>query len=353
MRDASARKGDLVRKLRVLFAYAGSPSNPGWMTGDAQLKEQIEWVPLGIEANGSLQRVIQTLRQLQRPDQFDVVISNEYYISFAVNAWLLVRQHALPHAIWGLNQSRRMLTQPLVRSLANMVFARSNLVVTHSRAEQAIFRDVHDIPAGTFRFVPWGFDLPRIDPQPFRADIRPYACLVGRNNRDIATFIAACTEAGIAGVVISSEKDIAELRASKPDHIELHADLSFERCLACLRDSAFSAVLLNDDQRGAGHITMVAAMMLGKAQVVSDAQVIADYVESPTHALKIPIGNTFAAAQAFRRLIDATGERIAMERSAQAHAFAHYSNSAISAHLKSVLAELTGSDSVRRIDNAA
>jgi hypothetical protein len=341
-----------VRRLRVLFVYAGSPSNPGWMTGDPRLKELIEWVPLGIQANGSAQRVLQTLRRLNHPDQFDLVITSEYYIAFAVNTWLWAHRHPLPHAIWGLNQSRRMLTQPIVGWLANKMFARSNLVVTHSRAEQAIFRDVHGIHADKFRFVPWGFDLPHIDARPFRTSDAPYACLVGRNNRDIRSFIAACTEAGIEGVVISSEKDIADLRRQSLEHIELHADLSFERCLACIRDSAFSAVMLNDDQRGAGHITMVAAMMLGKAQVVSDAQVISDYVESPTHALKIPIGDSRAAAQAFRHLMDETGMCQDMARSAQSHALTHYSNSAISGHVRSVVTELTTGHSLPRIDNA-
>lgn len=314
--------------IRVLYVHVGRPGEAGWLTTHPQVCAHVTWSTLAINHEGSFARLWHSVRGLAAAPQVDLIISSEYYLALGVNAWLKMSGLRTPHIVWGLNQSRQLMTQPLLHPLANRLFARSTLIVTHSLAERTLFQRLHCIPAQKFRFVRWGFDLPAVSDQPF-SSTKPYVCLVGRNNRDIETFAQACQRAGLRGEVISSPLPIAQVTKLAEMGVGFHANLSFERCLACIRDSQFSAVLLNDDERGAGHITMVAAMLLGKAQVVSDAQVIADYVDAPDHALKVRMNDVEDCARAFDALSRDHTLRHAMEHSAVVHAQTHCSNDAV------------------------
>jgi glycosyltransferase involved in cell wall biosynthesis len=315
--------------IKVVYVYPGQAGQAIWLTSHQQVARSVEWIPVAIEHEGSAARVWHTLQAMgDTPKDADLIVSGEYYVAVGVNAWLRTSGRRTPHIIWGLNQSRRLLTQPLLHQVANHLFARSNLVVTHSRAESHQFQQIHRIQAEKFRFVRWGFDLPAVEAAPFSGP-EPYVCLVGRNNRDIDTFAQACQQAGIRGEVISAPLPPEQVSRLASMGVTAQANLSFERCLACLRDSLFSAVLLKDDSRGAGHITMVAAMLLGKAQVVSDAQVIADYVNAPEHALKVPMNDVNSCARAFQQLATNAALRQQMERQAQDHARRHCTNDAV------------------------
>lgn len=326
---AERPRGSQRAMIKVVYVYPGQSGQASWLTSHQEVARSVEWVPVAIDHEGSAARVWHTLRAMgDTPKDADLIVSGEYYVSVGVNAWLRTSRRCTPHIIWGLNQSRRLLTQPLVHQIANHLFARSDLVVTHSQAESHQFQQIHQIHAEKFRFVRWGFDLPAVDAAPFSAP-EPYVCLVGRNNRDIETFARACQQIGLRGEVISAPLPNEQVVRLASMGVTVHANLSFERCLACLRDSLFSAVLLKDDSRGAGHITMVAAMLLGKAQVVSDAQVIADYVNAPEHALKVPMNDVNNCAHAFQRLATDTTLRQHMERQAKDHATRHCTNDAV------------------------
>jgi glycosyltransferase involved in cell wall biosynthesis len=330
-----------LRKLRILYIYSGKTSSPGWLTAHPLVCEQVEWIPHGVEADGSMARIKAAMLTPHSLQQVDLIISSEYYLSVGVNLRLLLTGCKTPHVVWGLNQSRKLLRPPGLRWLVNRVFNRADRVVTHSREESLLFQHLHQIPASKFSFAPWGYDLPPIDATPFLAEARPYVCLVGRNNRDLDTFTAAVQKAGVHGVIITSSLP-ADRRQSLVDQgVEVFENLSFERCLACLRDSLFSAVLLNDSQRGAGHITIVSAMMLGKAQVVSDASVIQDYVINGEHALNVPLADVDACARAFSQLLNNPELAAQMGQRGRAHALAHYTNDAIARELLRVIHTVT------------
>ncbi len=325
--------------LRALYVYIGKPGDSGWVTGSDVRRERMAWETVAIQSDGSAARVWQAFKQSGDLSRFDLVVTSEYYLSVGVNLRLLMGGHSTQHIIWGLNQSRRLLKAPGLNGLIDRVFQRANRVVTHSREEQRMFERIHRIAPSRFRFSPWGFDLPTPDAKPFAARKHPYVCLIGRNNRDLPTFVEAAVKAGLHPVVVSSTLPDPEKEALELLGAELHENLPFEHCLACIRDSLFNAVLLKDSSRGAGHITMVAAMMLGKAQVVSDASVIKDYVNSPSHALCVPIGDVIRCAQAFHTLATSPDLTAQMGAAAQAHAQQHYTHSAIIENFKRIVQE--------------
>jgi glycosyltransferase involved in cell wall biosynthesis len=328
-----------ARPLRALYVFVGKPKDSSWITTNQGLTRPVEWTTLAVSSDGSLARVREAFSGAGDLTRFDLVVTSEYYLSVGINLRLMLTGAQTPHIIWGLNQSRRLLKVPGLNWAIDRLFQRANIVVTHSREEQRLFERIHGIEASRFRFSPWGFDLPTPDPQPFPARQFPYVSLIGRNNRDALTFVRAARKAGIHPVVVTSGLLPTEKAALEADGAEVHENLPFEGCMACIRDSHFNAVLLKDSSRGAGHITLVAAMMLGKAQVVSDASVIQDYVRSPEHALKVAIGNADSCAQAFTQLLENPALVGRMGEAARQHAQISYTNSAILENFKRIVEE--------------
>ena len=144
------------------------------------------------------------------------------------------------------------------------------------------------------------------------------------------------------GVIITSgmqDEELSALRSEWPE-IEVHTDLSMGDCLDCLRNCLFNAVLLRDDNRGAGHITMVASMLLGKAQIVTRAQVVQDYVAEDRHALMVEVGSSSGFTQAAARLRDDGPLRERLGDAARAFALRHLSHRSVSDRLRAVVDEL-------------
>jgi hypothetical protein len=175
----------------------------------------------------------------------------------------------------------------------------------------------------------------------FSARQTPYICLIGRNNRDLATFAQAIQRSGYPGVAVVSKLAESELTMLRQAGVEVHQNLTMNDSLDCLRHAAINAVLIKDDQRGAGHITMVSALQLGVPQVVSCAAVTADYVQMPEHGIAVPLGDARATAQAFRDLMEDAGRRARVAQAAKTAGWAHFSHAsvqeAVDKHLSALL----------------
>lgn len=330
------------RRHRVLFAYAGpTGSPPGWISGHRLLKGCVDWLNVAVGARSTLARIVAGMLLFHELGAVEVVVSMDYFTAIGVNLRLRLTGSKTRHLVWGLNQSRRLITQGLAGRFVTWLFGRTDMVVTHSSEETAIFSRLHAIPTERFRFVRWGFDLPAITPTPlFSGRSEPYVCLIGRNNRDIRTFVEGMQGTGLRGVVISNKLSPAEQAEYERAGIELHADLDFNSCLDCIRNAFASAVLLNDSNRGAGHITIVAAMYLGVPQIVTDSSVVREYFVAGEHGLSVELGH----ADAFRAAVLALrADPLATERMREASvrdAPTMFSNDTVAIEFMRLLSEL-------------
>jgi glycosyltransferase involved in cell wall biosynthesis len=323
--DASA-----AAPIKALYVYCGVDSaQPLWVLDHPAHAGRFAWTRLAVPQQKSTSRVAAGFRA--EVDDYDLIVSSEYYVSFGVNLRLRMGRSKARHLVWGLNQSRRAIDLRLTRSLVSWVFNRSDQIIVHSRREAGIFAELHSIPAGKFEFVPWGFDLPEVAwTRNWSQDAEPYVCLIGRNNRDLDTFCQGLEGTGIRGVVISSGLGTADLAAlRKWPHIDVYQDLDMSACLDCIRGAMANVVLLKDDRRGAGHITMVAAMLLGKAQIITRAAVVEDYFVADLHALAVPFAAVVPFRTALLRLRDDGQLRSNLEVSARQFAFENFTNEVI------------------------
>ena len=213
--------------------------------------------------------------------QFDIIVSGEYYVTFLVSLKLLLTFNKARHITWGFNQSRRLLVFSfgLLNTLINFVFSRTDHITTFSRRESEIFSKIHNIKFEKFQFIYWSFDLPEVATlNPYTSE-KKYVCMIGRNNRDWFTFADAVKLSNVEGIAVCAYPTEEEYNYMVDRGITIFKNLDMPNCLAIIRDSVANIILVNDNKRGAGHITAVASMLLKKPQIISDVDTIKDYFD--------------------------------------------------------------------------
>jgi hypothetical protein len=257
-----------------------------------------------IEAT-SVSHILQAFRLSQDIAKFDMVIAQEYFSTFGLCVRSVIAGCQTKLAAIGFNVSRRYLRTPVgfINKAINQLFGRLSLVVVHSQSERILFSRIHKLDDRRIAVALWGFDLPRTYNQDDvdRSQTRPYVCMVGRNNRDFATLERAISGTSIQAIFVTSRSS-KEVSVHNTDQIEVLYDISMEECLRIMDLAAVNVILLKDEQRGAGHITAVSAMLLGKAHVFSRAGVLTDYLVPDRHGLAVPIGNEREVRGAVLRL---------------------------------------------------
>ncbi|WP_213773862.1 hypothetical protein [Bradyrhizobium sp. dw_78] len=293
---------------RVLFlAIASSdavPPDPDFIN---MLREKGNYVETRrIKEARSYLQVLRAFLLCKDIRDFDLVIAQEYFSAFGMALRASVSSAATKLAVIGFNVSRRYLVtrSRSANRLINRIFSRLSIIVVHSRAERRLFCQVHDLDPNRVALALWGYDLPRTFREGRAISLgrfdQRYVCMVGRNNRDFAALTEAIRGTSIPAIYVASRVTDPWLESS--DQIEILYDIPFDDCLAIIANAALSIILLKDQKRGAGHITAVSAMMLGKAQVFSDADVLNDYLIAGDHGLAVPLNDPTATRQAIVKL---------------------------------------------------
>lgn len=261
----------------------------------------------------------QTLSSAPDFSAYAGIVAVGYPLAFACGLRASLTRVKTPVIGLGLNLSASPLRfglRPLDR-LMDAPFRHLALSIVHSRREMALFEDLHGLDRTRLAFAHWGFDLPPFDPAAFTGR-KPYVCMIGRNNRDIETFCTATQLAGVNGVVVAPS--YSKVDFNLPENVELRRELSFEECLACISGAEVNVILVKDDERGAGHITAVAAMHLGTPQIYTRASVLGDYLIDGVTGIATSLGDAPAVAAAFARIRD--GRAAASDMAAAAKAYA-------------------------------
>ena len=246
---------------------------------------------------------------------YEIVVASEYFLTWALCLRLLFSRAKAKAVALTFNQSSRRLVRTGFRpfdALLNRIWRRISLFLVHSRAEARLFAKVHDIPADRFVFSYWGFDLPDFSSAKVEVPDEPYVTMIGRNNRDLATLYAAAERSGVPAIVITAGYMANWYPAKPPANVTLLVDKPMEECLSYVDRSFAHLVLVADSKRGAGHISAVSAMLLGKPQIFSDVAPIADYLIDDFNGIAVPLGDVDAIANAICRLKDdsALAERL-------------------------------------------
>jgi hypothetical protein len=238
-------------------------------------------------------------------DRYDIVVANEYYLVWALGLRLAFKRKPRLVAL-GFNQSARLIRTGFAPfdALLNRIWRRVSGFVVHSQEEARLFHRLHGIPADRFSFSHWGYDLPAFTHGVADRPSGPYVTMIGRNNRDVATFCAAVEQAGVEGVLVTSAYVLEGSDVRVPAAVRLLTDRPMAECLDLVAGSFAHLILVVDGERGAGHISAVSAMLLEKPQIFSDVAPIADYLADGFNGIAVPLADVTATVAAIRRLAD-------------------------------------------------
>jgi hypothetical protein len=329
-----------------------APAEPGFLR---LLREQGHRVEIRrIAETRSFLQIIQAFRISHDLAKFDLAIATEYFSSFGLCLRSLISTGRTRLAVVSFNVSRRYLRiaiDPIDRAV-NFVFRRLSLIVVHSNAERTLFSRMHNLDDQKIAVALWGYDLPESF-QKIRNDANRflperYICMIGRNNRDFETLKAALHGTAISAIFVAARASGVSLESS--DQIRVMYDLSFDACLQIIDHSALNIILLKDATRGAGHITAVSAMMLGKAQLFSNADVLKDYLIADRHGLSAPMGDVNAVRTAISRLLEDAELSKRFGEEAQRYANLYLSNAAFQRRLFDLFVALLDDQKIEIVD---
>ncbi|MGB8699571.1 MAG: glycosyltransferase family 4 protein [Thermosynechococcaceae cyanobacterium] len=186
------------------------------------------------------------------------------------------------------------------RYLSQWAFTDVSQINVSSMAEKQIYSEYFDIPAERFQVKLWGIGKPDVQPQ---EPLVPgdYICAIGGNARDYPTLMAAMKKLPDVQLAIVVRPDNLK-NLSVPSNVKVFVNLPMDRAMNILQYSRFMVLPLKGSKIPCGHVTLVAAMHLGKAFVITNSQGVSDYAFHDTNAITCEPFNPDALSVAIRTL---------------------------------------------------
>jgi glycosyltransferase involved in cell wall biosynthesis len=193
------------------------------------------------------------------------------------------------------------LPGPAKRIIFKMAFRWVNQFVVFSRLECEVYSKLFKLPKERFEFIHWGVQPPLVSGVDQPVEAKSYVSSIGGNARDYSTLIAAAKEIpDIQFVLVVRPQSLAGLEI--PANVTVHANLPFVQAMNILFHSRFMVLPLLAGDIPCGHVTLVAAMHLGKAIIATASEGIRDYVQNEKNALVVDPGSAKALAKGIELL---------------------------------------------------
>lgn len=174
-------------------------------------------------------------------------------------------------------------------------------LVVFSQLERGLYAKAFDLPEDRFDVIYWGVNPPDVDSTKSPLEQGEYVCAIGGNARDYRTLLeAARLMPEIRFVCVVRPNSLQNLDI--PANVTVHINLPLDQAMNILLHSRFMVLPLLHSEVPCGHVTIVAAMHLGKAFIITDSEGVRDYVQNGINAMTIPPCSAAALVEATERL---------------------------------------------------
>jgi glycosyltransferase involved in cell wall biosynthesis len=189
------------------------------------------------------------------------------------------------------------------RRIFERMLKRADRLVVFSRFERDLYARTFRLSLDRIDFLPWAVNPPTVEAPDVPLEYGHYVCAIGGNARDYATLMEAATRLPQVHFVLVVRPD--SLRGlSIPANVTVHVNLPFSKTMNILAFADFMVLPLLHSEVPCGHVTLVAAMHLGKAFVITKSVGVKDYVNVEENALQVEAGSATELATAVERLWD-------------------------------------------------
>ena len=224
----------------------------------------------------------------------------------------------------------------LKRPLFKLAFTRIDRFVVFSNAERWLYSHAFDLPASRFDVIRWGISPPVVDSPETPLEQGDYVCAIGGNARDYRTLVKAAEQMpDIRFVLVVRPESLLGLKV--PANCSTYTNLPLEKTMNVLAHSRFMVLPLLNSEVPCGHVTLVAAMHLGKTFVITDSAGVSDYVSDEKNALTVPAGSAASLVTATRRLWGDHELRTRLAHNGLQFARVHCTQERVAGHFRDLL----------------
>ena len=193
------------------------------------------------------------------------------------------------------------IPSPVKRRVFGLLFRNVSKFVVFSTMERDLYSRVFRLPPERFDVVLWGVRPPAVTQPDAPLERKPYICAIGGNARDYRTLLDAAGRLPyVRFVVVVRPENLRGLTV--PNNVAVHTNIPVGAAMNILFHSSFMVLPLMGSQVPCGHVTLVAAMHLSKAMVITDSSGVRDYARHGENALIVPTGSTSDLVSAIQKL---------------------------------------------------
>ncbi|HEX8987614.1 MAG TPA: glycosyltransferase family 4 protein [Rhodocyclaceae bacterium] len=274
------------------------------------------------------------LAQEARRRPFDLIVSHGPWTTAWTQFALGQANVRTSHLAFSFNFTD--LPDGLRKAMMKRSFESVDAFAVFTDGEQDLYADWFGLDRERFIRAPWGVAPPLSEPPPRRMIEHDYVVALGGEARDYATLCETarlCPE--MRFVAVARPHNFADL--APPDNLEVFFNLPFRDAWGIVWHARAALIPLRSRETACGLVTLVGGMHLGKAQVVTAAAGLLDYVEDGSTALLVPPRDAGAMAAAVRRLLADPALAARIGARAKAYAGAQCSEAATVAFFRDFL----------------
>jgi glycosyltransferase involved in cell wall biosynthesis len=302
--------------------------------------ELLDWsrLPGSSRGRSGWRSAVHVAAALRALDHHEVVFSDGEHVGIPLALAMRALGITTPHLVLGHHLTTRRKA-PLIRNLA--AHQGMSRILVHSSRQRELAHLELGIPTAKLDYVPYYADAEFWSAT--GAAEEPLVVAAGREHRDYATLATACAD--LQASVFVAAGSIHSPAANSADPVEWPAN--FEHGFADyrkLRDlyarASVVVVPLMETDFQAGVTTVLEAMAMGKAVVVTATEGQSGVVHDGLTGITVPPGNATELRDAIRYLLENSSERRRLGWSAREAVLDGYSVEAYAGRLAAHLAEL-------------
>jgi glycosyltransferase involved in cell wall biosynthesis len=314
---------------------------------EAQTKDTLRWRHFSPEYTASnpiffnerLRRlaVWRTASHLARAQQADIVITHGPEIASEVRHFLKLCGYRGPHLAFTFNYP--WLPTGIKRAVHSWGFGGIDRFIVFSTMERRLYHEQFNIPMERIEFMHWGVAPPEVDSPNKPLIDGDYVCAIGGNSRDYITFIESVKRLpDINVVMVVRSTSLAGINV--PPNVRVMTDIPWGHAMNVLAFSRFMALPLDSAEVPCGHMTIVSAMHLGKAMVITRSTGIDDYVREGYNGLMVSPKSVDELTDVLRRMWDGPDLCTRLGEAGRAFAAEHCSEQSTFRGFKRVIRQL-------------
>lgn len=224
------------------------------------------------------------------------------------------------------------------RRLMTWACTKISKFVVYSKLEKQVYSDYWHIPLERIEVMRLSFSPPEAQPEE-PMEVGDYICAIGGQARDYQMLMATIEKLPeIPLILVVRPNNLKGLNI--PSHVKVMVDIPPTQAMNILKYSRFMVLPLKDAQARSGHITLLWAMYLSKASIVTNASGVSDYAIHDYNAISCEPSVPDALAEAIRVLWNAPAKCQQLGENGRKFAEEYCSEEAAQQYLQDLFSEV-------------